>query len=143
MDLELGVFPHLHLPDLYGRKDTCVCRNVLPQAAQVTQGIVLGLQVKCCECGYESNTREGFFDISLEITRAATLARALQQFTRPEHLDAENKYRCPKEARLVRAVKRISIERPPNVLVIQLKRFEYARHGSKITKKARARIPSP
>ena len=98
-------------------------------------------QVKCCECGYESNTREGFMDISLEITRASTLTKALQQFTRPEHLDAENKYKCPKEARLVRAVKRISIERAPNVLVIQLKRFEYARHGSKITKKARAHPP--
>ena len=36
----------------------------------------------------------------------------------------------------MRATKRLSIERLPNVLVIQLKRFEYSLHGSKIAKKA-------
>ena len=39
------------------------------------------------------------------------------------------------QARLVRALKRLTIDRPPNVLVFQLKRFEYMFHGSKITKK--------
>lgn len=35
----------------------------------------------------------------------------------------------------MRALKRLTIDRPPNVLVFQLKRFEYMFHGSKITKK--------
>ena len=39
------------------------------------------------------------------------------------------------QARLVRALKRLTIDKPPNVLVFQLKRFEYMFHGSKITKK--------
>ena len=42
---------------------------------------------------------------------------------------------CAVQARLVRALKRLTIDRPPNVLVFQLKRFEYMFHGSKITKK--------
>ena len=45
------------------------------------------LQVKCCTCGYESNTVEGFLDLSLEITRAGTLEKALQRYTAAEYLD--------------------------------------------------------
>ena len=44
------------------------------------------------------------------------------------------------QARLVRALKRLTIDRPPNVLVFQLKRFEYMFHGSKITKKVQKRL---
>ena len=40
---------------------------------------------------------------------------------------------------MVRAVKRMTIERAPNVLVLQLKRFEYSMYGSKIAKKVRVR----
>ena len=46
------------------------------------------------------------------------------------------------QARLVRALKRLTIDKPPNVLVFQLKRFEYMFHGSKITKKVRKRLLS-
>ena len=54
-------------------------------------------QVKCCECGYESNTVDDFLHISLEITRAHSLTKALQRFTTGEYLDQENKYKCPKQ----------------------------------------------
>lgn len=59
--------------------------------------VMIAPQVKCCECGYESNTSEGFLDVALEITRAGSLGAALRHYTRAEHLDAENKYKCPKE----------------------------------------------
>jgi hypothetical protein len=107
------------------------------QAAAIVPPPGPALQVKCCECGYESNTMEGFLDISLDITRASSLTKALARHTAAEYLDQENKYKCPKQGRLVRAVKRITIERAPNVLVFQLKRFEYSMFGSKIAKKVR------
>ena len=53
--------------------------------------------MKCCECGYESNTLENCLFLSLEVTRAASLERALQRFTSCETLDHENKYRCPRQ----------------------------------------------
>ena len=93
--------------------------------------------MKCTECGNESNTVDPFLDISLEINRANTLERALQRFTATEYLENDNKYKCPKQACLVRAAKRISIEKAPNVLVIQLKRFEFSNYGQKLTKKVR------
>ena len=39
------------------------------------------LQVKCSECGYESNTFDPCIDLSLEITRAASVRKALERFT--------------------------------------------------------------
>jgi len=96
------------------------------------------VQVKCCDCGYESNTLEDFLDISLDISHASSLTKALARFTGKEYLDRENKYKCPKQGRLMRAVKQITIDRAPNVLVFQLKRFEYSMYGSKIGKKVTA-----
>ena len=106
------------------------------QLARKIGSEVVGMaQVKCCECGYESNTMESFMDICLDISRAPSLTMALERYTKPEMLDRENKYKCPKQGRLVRARKTITIERSPNVLVFQLKRFEYSMYGSKIGKK--------
>ena len=50
-------------------------------------------QVKCCECGYESNTYDPCIDLSLEITRAQSVRRALERFTAGEALDGANKYK--------------------------------------------------
>ena len=60
------------------------------------------LQIKCTGVDYESSTYEDFMDLSLEITRAKTVMRALQHFTAKEVLDGDNKYRCPKNNKLVR-----------------------------------------
>lgn len=42
------------------------------------------VQVKCSECGYESNTYDPCIDLSLEITRAPSVRRALERFTAGE-----------------------------------------------------------
>lgn len=171
------------------------------------------LQVKCTECGYESNTFDPCIDLSLEISHANTLVKALERFTqrepgrsaatallsggmqcRPlltrrfcpdqrvvtrlaahaachpspaqflpstlcisvhhtvlhpgtnqlhnelprlagEVLDGGNKYKCPKQQRPVRAVKRMTVDAAPNVLMVQLKRFEFCFSGHKIGKR--------
>ena len=54
-----------------------------------------------------------------------------------EVLDGGNKYRCPREQKPVRAVKRMTVDVAPNVLMIQLKRFEFSSSGHKISKKVR------
>ena len=48
-----------------------------------------------------SRTYEPFLDLSLEINRASTVDRALAAFTAAEVLDGANKYRCPKNNKLV------------------------------------------
>lgn len=91
-------------------------------------------QLKCTQCDYESNTYDPFLDLSLEITRAHSVQKALQRFTTGEVLDGQNSYKCPKQNTMVRAIKRITIEDAPNILIIQLKRFEFSRSGRKISK---------
>lgn len=66
--------------------------------------------MKCQDCQYESNTYDPILDLSLEISRAASVEKALQRYTAGETLDGSNKYKCPKQKRFVRAIKRISIE---------------------------------
>lgn len=48
-----------------------------------------------------STVFEPFLDLSLEINRAPTIQRALVAFTAPETLDGDNRYRCPKNNKLV------------------------------------------
>jgi ubiquitin carboxyl-terminal hydrolase 36/42 len=91
-------------------------------------------QVKCTQCNYESNTYDPFLDLSLEINHASSVDKALKRFTAGEALDGANKYKCPKENRGVRAIKRMTVETAPSVLVIQLKRFEFSMSGRKISK---------
>lgn len=92
-------------------------------------------QVKCTECGHESNTFDVFLDLSLEINKASSLLKALQRFTSSEYLDGVNKYICPKQKQKVRAAKCMTIDKAPAVLVVQLKRFEFSMFGHKINKK--------
>lgn len=93
-------------------------------------GGYLRSQVKCTECGAESNTFDANLDISLDIKHARSVSRALAEFTKPEILDRANMYMCAKCKRKVVAHKRFTIHTTPAVLAIHLKRFDFTyRHG--------------
>ncbi|KAI4388231.1 hypothetical protein MLD38_000578 [Melastoma candidum] len=96
-------------------------------------GGALQSQVKCVLCGAESNKVDEIMDISLDILHSASLKDALHNFFKPEVLDGNNKYNCEKCKKLVPARKQMSVFQAPNILVIQLKRFEGI-YGGKIDK---------
>ncbi|KAG8364805.1 hypothetical protein BUALT_Bualt18G0036900 [Buddleja alternifolia] len=96
-------------------------------------GGALQSQVKCLPCGAESNKVDEIMDISLDILSSVSLKEALEKFFRPEVLDGNNKYKCDNCKELVAARKQMSILQAPNVLVIQLKRFE-GMFGGKVDK---------
>ncbi|KAK6132102.1 hypothetical protein DH2020_034168 [Rehmannia glutinosa] len=96
-------------------------------------GGTLQSQVKCLSCGAESNKIDEIMDISLDILHSGSLKEALQKFFQPEVLDGNNKYKCDNCKELVAARKQMSILEAPNVLVIQLKRFE-GLYGGKVDK---------
>ncbi|KAM2399318.1 hypothetical protein ACFXTH_035892 [Malus domestica] len=87
-------------------------------------GGALQSQVKCLSCGTESNKVDEIMDISLDVLHCNSLKDALQRFFQPEILDGQNKYKCESCKKLVAARKQMSFLQAPNVLVIQLKRFE-------------------
>ncbi|KAG6793804.1 hypothetical protein POTOM_003027 [Populus tomentosa] len=96
-------------------------------------GGALQSQVKCLCCNCESNKVDEIMDISLDVLNSNSVRDAMQKFFQPEVLDGNNKYKCENCKKLVAARKQMSVLQAPNVLVIQLKRFEGI-FGGKIDK---------
>ncbi|KAJ3695441.1 hypothetical protein LUZ60_000818 [Juncus effusus] len=93
-------------------------------------------QVKCMQCQYSSNKYDPFLDLSLEIAKADTVKKALSNFTAVEKLDGgEKQYQCQKCKQKVRALKQLTINKPPHVLTVHLKRFSSYIPGQKIDRK--------
>ncbi|XP_052178235.1 ubiquitin carboxyl-terminal hydrolase 25-like [Diospyros lotus] len=90
-------------------------------------------QVKCLVCGAESNKVDEIMDLSLDVLHSGSLRDCLQKFFQAENLDGNNKYKCENCKKLVVARKQMFLLQAPNVLVIQLKRFEGI-FGGKIDK---------
>ncbi|GAA6018918.1 hypothetical protein JCM10207_009196 [Rhodosporidiobolus poonsookiae] len=93
--------------------------------------------IACGRCGHQSETFEPFLDLSLDIRDRAsgrvaqTLGDCLNSFTSSEKLPA--KYDCAACGPGVpSASKRLSLKSLPNVLCIQLKRFEHTVQAHKL-----------
>lgn len=92
-------------------------------------------QVKCLKCWNTSDTYDPLLDISVETKNCPTLSKALKKITKPDMLDGDNKYSCPKCKTLTVAQKKFTLHSLPTVLTIQLKRFNYNNYyGTKISK---------
>ncbi|KAG8721539.1 hypothetical protein FRC08_012204 [Ceratobasidium sp. 394] len=80
-------------------------------------------RVSCRTCGHCSDTFDSILDLSVDIARAESLARALAQFAKPDVLSGEDAYRCEKCKKPVTAEKFMTIHEAPVCLTIHLKRF--------------------
>jgi ubiquitin C-terminal hydrolase len=82
--------------------------------------------IKCATCGFESATYDAFFDLSVPIPTKRTglsLVECLEDYTKLETLDAE--WKCS-TCKLVRvATKQVLISHLPDILVVQLNRFDF------------------
>ncbi|KAI3675080.1 hypothetical protein L1987_84664 [Smallanthus sonchifolius] len=112
-----------------GGADSCTGGAVVKEIF----GGALQSQVKCLACGNESNKVDEIMDISIDVLNSSSIREAFQKFFQPETLDGNNKYKCESCKKLVAARKQMSILQAPNILVIQLKRFEGI-YGRKIDK---------
>lgn len=81
----------------------------------------------CSNCRHTSIKRDPFLDLSLDVKDANTLEKAIKHFTRSETLTGSNRYNCEACKSLSEATKCLQIQTPPNILTIQLKRFQM--HG--------------
>ncbi|KAK0172824.1 hypothetical protein PV328_006095 [Microctonus aethiopoides] len=88
-------------------------------------------EVKCLQCRHVSTTFQHFQDLLVDIRKASTLDEALTSYFSREQLD-NNDYKCEACKRRVPATKQFSLERPPKVLCVQLKRFSVL--GGKISR---------
>ncbi|CAN7006079.1 unnamed protein product [Brassica rapa subsp. trilocularis] len=92
-------------------------------------------RVKCAQCSHSSDKFDPFLDLSLDISKADSLQRALTRFTAVELLDDGAKvYQCERCKQKVKATKELTVSKAPYVLTVHLKRFE-AHRSEKIDKK--------
>ncbi|KAI6821185.1 cysteine proteinase [Hortaea werneckii] len=102
------------------------------------QGLFAGQhasRLTCATCGFTSTTYEAFWSISVEIPtnsrfwsggggRMPTLDDCLRSYFAEERLTKDDQYRCPRCKTFREAIKRLTLTRAPQFLVVHFKRFE-------------------
>jgi len=80
--------------------------------------------IKCINVDYESSRVEDFWDLQMNVSGCKTLADSLANYIDVETLEGDNKYQAEGYG-LQDAKKGVIFESFPQVLHLQLKRFEY------------------
>lgn len=88
-------------------------------------------KVTCLHCKKDSKTNDPIMDLALDIKGCDSIQRAMQNYVKSEMLSGNNKYYCESCKQKRDARKSLHIYRPPKVLTLQLKRFEFTPFGGK------------
>lgn len=81
--------------------------------------------ISCINVPYESSRIEDFWDVQLNVSGNESLQDSFQDYIQVEKLDGENQYFAGDEYKLQDANKGVIFQSFPDVLHLQLKRFEY------------------
>ena len=81
--------------------------------------------ISCINVDYESKRTEDFWDIQLNVLKNANLDVSFKDYIQVEIMDGENQYFAGDEFKLQDAKKGVIFESFPEVLHLQLKRFQY------------------
>lgn len=81
--------------------------------------------ISCINVDYESKRIEDFWDIQLNVSGNKNLLESFQDYIQVEKMDGENQYFAGDEHKLQDANKGVIFNSFPDVLHLQLKRFEY------------------
>lgn len=86
---------------------------------------VFANEIICKGCPHRSEREEPFMAIPLTIRNKQSILESLETFVKAEMLEGDNAYHC-NDCNLKRdSLKRCTIKRLPNVLFLELKRFEF------------------
>lgn len=81
--------------------------------------------ISCINVDYESSRIEDFWDIQLNVSGNNNLLESFQDYVQVEKMDGENQYFAGDQHKLQDANKGVIFNSFPDVLHLQLKRFEY------------------
>ncbi|EAQ85996.1 hypothetical protein CHGG_07249 [Chaetomium globosum CBS 148.51] len=81
--------------------------------------------ISCINVPYESSRIEDFWDVQLNVSGNENLLESFQDYIQVEKLDGENQYFAGDQYKLQDANKGVIFQGFPDVLHLQLKRFEY------------------
>jgi len=79
----------------------------------------------CKGCPHYSEREEQFMAIPLQVKNKKSILEGLETFVEGEMLEGDNAYYCEKCECKRDTLKRCAIKRLPNVLFLELKRFEF------------------
>ncbi|QEU60034.1 Ubp8 [Kluyveromyces lactis] len=96
--------------------------------------------LQCSQCGFSKTTIDPIMDLSLEIKNNPKLEDCLDHFQREETL-TDFHYECQNCKQNQGVVKQLTLHKAPNVLVIQLKRFEHQLNGQSAKLNDRVQFP--
>lgn len=96
-------------------------QNVLPEMFSGK----IKTYISCINVEYESSRIEEFWDIQLNVSGNKDLLSSFQDYVQVEKMDGENQYFAGDEHKLQDARKGVIFTSFPDVLHLQLKRFEY------------------
>lgn len=104
-------------------------RNYIRKSHSVITDLFTGLfysKITCSECNSVTGSFEPFTMLSLPTKEdgETTLEESLNSFVKEELLTGDNKYSCSECKKKVDATKKMHIWSPPNILIVQLKRFK-------------------
>jgi ubiquitin carboxyl-terminal hydrolase 7 len=90
--------------------------------------------ISCINVPYESSRIEDFWDVQLNVSGNKNLLESFQDYIQVEKLDGENQYFAGDQYKLQDANKGVIFMSFPDVLHLQLKRFEYDIQRDAMTK---------
>ena len=101
-------------------------------------------ETKCLECESVSKREESFFTLRLPVTQNSSVTACLKRFSESENMCSSDKYFCDTCNSRQEAHKRVRIQSLPEILAMELKRFEYvscnSSHGGFELKKLMYRV---
>jgi len=104
-------------------------KNYIQKSHSIISDLFTGLfysKIICSVCNAVTGAFEPFTTLSLQTkeTGETTLEESLDSFVKEELLCGDNQYHCSDCKKKVDATKKMHIWSPPNVLIVQLKRFK-------------------
>jgi len=81
-------------------------------------------RIKCSVCKNTSDCFEPCLDLQLDLKNSRHIKETLRKFCKTEYLQNDNMYQCERCKRKVNATKQMSIAQAPQILTLQLKRFD-------------------
>ncbi|KAF3770974.1 cysteine proteinase [Cryphonectria parasitica EP155] len=96
-------------------------QNVLPQMFSGK----IKTYISCINVDYESSRVEDFWDVQLNVSGNKNLQESFQDYIQVEKMEGENQYMAGDQFKLQDANKGVIFMSFPDVLHLQLKRFEY------------------
>lgn len=83
------------------------------------------IEIKCLTCGFVSSKEDPIFDLQIQIDKDISLFQCIKNYEFIENLIENNKFYCKNCQNLQNAIKQELIVDYPEILCIQLKRFQY------------------